>query len=111
MLAIARRDKLIYFETFGHLDKAAGTPMRPDAIFNIASLTKPMTAVAALQPATMASTNKTFGGRNNKVRHGAKSYQQVCRIFFHSNASIEPERHDQGPRTEEFYNLMFLCCE
>jgi CubicO group peptidase (beta-lactamase class C family) len=49
VLAIARRDKLVYLETFGHLDKAAGTPMPPDAIFNIASLTKPMTAVAALQ--------------------------------------------------------------
>jgi CubicO group peptidase (beta-lactamase class C family) len=49
VLAIARRDKLIYFETFGYLDKTAGTAMLPDAIFNIASMTKPMTAVAALQ--------------------------------------------------------------
>ena len=31
------------------LDKAAGVPMRTDAIFNIASMTKPMAAVAALQ--------------------------------------------------------------
>ena len=49
VLAIARRDKLVYFETFGYLDKAERTAMRPDAIFNIASMTKPMTAVAALQ--------------------------------------------------------------
>ena len=49
VLAIARRDKLIYFETFGYLDKTAGKAMLPDAIFNIASMTKPMTAVAALQ--------------------------------------------------------------
>lgn len=49
VLLIARRGKLVYFETFGYLDKAAGTPMPPDAIFNIASMTKPMTAVAALQ--------------------------------------------------------------
>ena len=38
VLAIARRDKLIYFETFGYLDKTAGKAMLPDAIFNIASM-------------------------------------------------------------------------
>jgi CubicO group peptidase (beta-lactamase class C family) len=49
VLAIARRGKLVHFEAYGFLDKAAGTPMRTDAIFNIASMTKPMVAVAALQ--------------------------------------------------------------
>jgi CubicO group peptidase (beta-lactamase class C family) len=48
VLAIARRGKLVYFETFGYRDKAAGVAMGPDTIFNIASMTKPMTAVAAL---------------------------------------------------------------
>jgi len=49
VLAIARKGKLIYFEAFGYRDKAAGAPMTTDAIFNIASMTKPMVAVAALQ--------------------------------------------------------------
>ena len=49
MLAIARRGKLVHFEAYGFLDKAGGVPMRTDAIFNIASMTKPMAAVAALQ--------------------------------------------------------------
>lgn len=49
VLMIARRGKLVHFETYGYLDKAAGAPMRPDAIFSIASMTKPMVAVAALQ--------------------------------------------------------------
>ena len=40
--------KLAYYESFGFLDKAAGTPMPKDAIFALASMTKPMTAVAAL---------------------------------------------------------------
>ena len=48
VLAIARRGKLVHFEAYG-LDKAAGVPMATDAIFNIASMTKPMAAVAALQ--------------------------------------------------------------
>jgi CubicO group peptidase (beta-lactamase class C family) len=49
VLAIARRGKLVYFETFGYRDKAIGAPMTTDAIFNIASMTKPMVAVGALQ--------------------------------------------------------------
>ena len=49
VLAIARRGKLIYFEAFGYRDKASGTPMTTDTIFPIASMTKPMVAVGALQ--------------------------------------------------------------
>ncbi len=49
VLAIVRKGKLVHFEAYGYLDKAAGTPMRTDAIFNIASMTKPTVAVAGLQ--------------------------------------------------------------
>ena len=49
VLAIARRGKLVYFDAFGDRDRAAGAPMTTDAIFNIASMTKPMVAVGALQ--------------------------------------------------------------
>jgi CubicO group peptidase (beta-lactamase class C family) len=49
VIAIARRGKLVYYEAFGFRDKAAGLPMTKDTIFNIASMTKPMVALAALQ--------------------------------------------------------------
>jgi CubicO group peptidase (beta-lactamase class C family) len=49
VLAVARRGKLVYFEAFGYVDKATNAPMTRDAIFGIASMTKPMVAVAALQ--------------------------------------------------------------
>ena len=49
VIAIARRGKLVYFETFGFRDKANNVPMTKDTIFNIASMTKPMVALAALQ--------------------------------------------------------------
>ena len=48
VVAIARKGKLVYFEAFGYLDKDAGTKMTTDAIFSIASMTKPLTGVAAL---------------------------------------------------------------
>ena len=48
IVAIARQGKLAYFETFGYLDREAGVPMSEDAIFAIASMTKPIFSVAAL---------------------------------------------------------------
>jgi len=48
VVAIARRGKLAYYESFGFVDKAAGGKMPKDAIFALASMTKPMVAVATL---------------------------------------------------------------
>jgi len=48
VVAVARKGKLVYFQAFGYLDKDAGTKMRTDAIFSIASMTKPMVAAGAL---------------------------------------------------------------
>src|SRR5580704_366849 len=48
VVAIARKGKLAYYESFGLVDKAAGTQMPKDAIFALASMTKPMVAVATL---------------------------------------------------------------
>ncbi len=47
-MAIARQGKLAYYDAFGHLDPAAGKPMPKDAIFSIASMTKPLASVGAL---------------------------------------------------------------
>lgn len=49
VVAIARKGKLVYHEAFGYTDKEAGTPMTKDAIFAIASMTKPMVGVAIMQ--------------------------------------------------------------
>src|SRR3954464_1607188 len=48
VIAIARRGKLVALDAWGGRDKAANIPMTTDTIFNIASMTKPMTAVGAL---------------------------------------------------------------
>ena len=48
VIMVARRGKLAYVETVGFRDKAAGAPMTRDAIFRIASMTKPMVSVAAM---------------------------------------------------------------
>jgi len=48
VIAIARRGRLILHEAVGYLDAARTTPMPRDAIFAIASMTKPVTGVAGL---------------------------------------------------------------
>jgi CubicO group peptidase (beta-lactamase class C family) len=48
VVAIARKGKLAYYEAFGFADAAARTPMAKDSIFSLASMTKPLAAVATL---------------------------------------------------------------
>ena len=48
VIAVMRRGKLVMFEAYGWRDKAANLPMTTDAIFNVASMTKPMVTVGAL---------------------------------------------------------------
>ena len=48
VVAIAREGKLAYYEALGYLDPPERTRMTKEAIFSIASMTKPLTAVAAL---------------------------------------------------------------
>ena len=46
--AIVRKGKLVHFEVQGDMDVEAGKPMQADAIFRIASMTKPITSVALM---------------------------------------------------------------
>ena len=45
---VARRGRVAHFEALGLMDREAKTPMRKDAIFRIASMSKPITGVAIL---------------------------------------------------------------
>ncbi len=45
---VARHGKVAYFECFGMMDNEASKPMQFDTLFRIASMTKPITSVAAL---------------------------------------------------------------
>ena len=45
---IARKGKVVHFESQGFMDIDSGKPMRSDAIFRIASMTKPIASVALM---------------------------------------------------------------
>lgn len=45
---VARKGKVVFFETFGMMDKEAGKPVGEDTIFRFYSMTKPVTSVAVM---------------------------------------------------------------
>ena len=45
---VARRDKVVHFELYGNMDDERGRRMRPDAIFRIYSMTKPIASVGLM---------------------------------------------------------------
>jgi CubicO group peptidase (beta-lactamase class C family) len=47
-LLVAREGKLVYLQALGYQDREKSIPMKPDAIFRIASMTKPITSVAVM---------------------------------------------------------------
>jgi CubicO group peptidase (beta-lactamase class C family) len=48
VVLVARKGHVAYFESFGFRDKATGTPMTKDSLFEIYSMTKPLVSVAAM---------------------------------------------------------------
>ena len=48
VILVARHGKIAYFKTFGYRDRDASAAMPADAIFRLASLTKPIVSVAAM---------------------------------------------------------------
>ncbi len=48
VLAIVHRGKLVAYDAIGYQERAAQTPMNKDSIFRVASMSKPITTVAAM---------------------------------------------------------------
>jgi CubicO group peptidase (beta-lactamase class C family) len=48
VVLLIRDGDVAYFEAFGYADRATSRPMRRECVFRIASMTKPLTVVAAL---------------------------------------------------------------
>jgi CubicO group peptidase (beta-lactamase class C family) len=48
VVAVAREGKLVFYKSYGYIDKAQGKSMPLDAVFSLASMTKVMATVGAL---------------------------------------------------------------
>jgi len=55
VLLIVRDGKIAFYDSVGYQDRAAQTPMKKDSIFRVASMSKPITTVAAM---ILAEENK-----------------------------------------------------
>jgi CubicO group peptidase (beta-lactamase class C family) len=85
-VAIARRGKLAYSESFGFLDLEEKKPMRPDTIFRIFSMTKPITSTAVMMlyeegkfllDDPVSKYAPAFGGLKVLAREGGNSNDVV----------------------------------
>ena len=101
VIAVARKGKLVYYEAYGFRDKAAGTKMTNDTIFNIASMTKPMTAVGALQLLRAGQAPDRRSGRRNTFRSSPKMQVAVLEAEDgergHRHGAGRSADHDPGP--------------
>jgi len=114
VIAIAHDDKVAYLQAIGTQDRARHVPMKTDSIFWIASMTMPVTSVAAMMlveegkldlNAPIATylpelKDRTVGGQP------AKRQPQVVNLLRHTAGLTYPEEGDT-PGHRRFDNIIF----
>src|SRR5690606_28648116 len=77
-LAVTKNEKLVYVKAYGKADKEAGTNLTPQHKFRIASVSKPVTAVAVMkliEEGKLSLNDKVFGdGALLGTTYGTKAY-------------------------------------
>ena len=77
-LAVVRNRKIVYARGFGYADPASKTPVRPDALFRIASVSKPITSAAIMQLV-----------ERNKLRLSDRVFD-ILPTRAHGNGKVDP---------------------
>jgi CubicO group peptidase (beta-lactamase class C family) len=120
VVGIAREGKLVYYKAFGFLDKDKGTPMPLNAIFGLASMTKPMAAVGVLTlteegrlplHSALSDYFPDFAGMKVAVRRadGSLDYEAQKRpiaiqdLLRHTSGLTYPGRPDTGGAVSNLY--------
>jgi len=120
VVAIAREGKLVYYKSFGYLDKDQGKPMPLNAIFGLASMTKIMTAVGALSltqegrlplQSRLSQYFPDFGSMKVAVQNadGSERYEAQKRpiyvhdLFRHTAGLTYGGRPDSGSPASKLY--------
>jgi CubicO group peptidase (beta-lactamase class C family) len=77
-IAVTKDERLVFAKGYGYADTSANEPVSPDSIFRIASISKPVTAVAVMELVESGKLNlddKVFGpGAILGTTYGAKPY-------------------------------------
>jgi outer membrane protein assembly factor BamB len=82
--------RLVYCEAFRYLDKAADTPMHKDAIFAIASMTKPIFLMLCILVRNVADGTSLFLWALNPTNNA--SYRIVASPLVHGELLLAPSR-------------------
>ena len=83
---VARKGKVVFFETFGMMDKEAGKPVDEDTIFRFYSMTKPVTSVAVMM---LVEQGKI--GLDDPVSKYIEPFKGL-KVYDESGAHAEPAR-------------------
>ncbi|MCY2953326.1 MAG: serine hydrolase [Planctomycetota bacterium] len=82
-LAVARNGRLVYARAFGYSNREQNEPAQPSSLFRIASVSKPLTAVAILQlveQGKLKLTDKAFPLLNLQPPDGQQTNPQLNTI-------------------------------
>lgn len=99
VIVVANRNKVVHCEAVGMADIARGEPMRTDTLFWIASMTKPVTAVALLMLQDEGKLNVSdpvakfipeFDGL--KTPSGASANLTIAQLMTHTSGLGEADR-------------------
>jgi CubicO group peptidase (beta-lactamase class C family) len=77
-IAVTKQERLVFAKGYGYADKSTKEPVSPDSLFRIASISKPVTAVAIMELVEAGKLHldeKVFGaGAILGTTYGTKSY-------------------------------------
>jgi CubicO group peptidase (beta-lactamase class C family) len=90
---VARRGEVVAQDSLGLMDLARGTPMRPDALFRIYSMTKPITSVAL-----MMLYEQGLFQLNDPVHHLIPSWKRQ-RVWVGGDGAAMQTREPKQPMT------------
>jgi CubicO group peptidase (beta-lactamase class C family) len=120
VVAIARDGKLVHYQAYGQLDPVKGTSMPLNAVFALASMTKPMAAVAGLKlmeegrlplQAKLTDYFPAFGAMKVGISHadGALKLEAQARpiyihdLYRHTSGLMYGGRPDSSSPLASFY--------
>ena len=110
--AVVTRNKVVDLQAIGHADLASGTPMRPDTIFWIASMTKPVTATAVmmLQDEGKLSVEDPVGKyvpelKDLKTKDGKPANLTLRHLLTHTGGLAEANS-EQSRKAEKLADLI-----
>jgi hypothetical protein len=87
---VAHKGKVVSLEAVGWQDIEAKTPMKPDSIFQIASMTKPVTALASPCWKRRAAVHRGSGGEASPRVPGPADHPEEGRRRDHAGKPSRP---------------------